>query len=55
MLTATTGHRRSRSSTGHEIQFGYGTGGDGFCYPHQSFSCIDHLTEAEKLAVREAS
>lgn len=33
-------------STGHEIQFG-GAGGDGFCYEHQSFDCIDNLTENE--------
>lgn len=38
----------------HEIQFGYGTGGDGFCYTHQSFDCIENLTEEEKKAMENA-
>ena len=39
---------------GHRIQFGYGTGGDGFCYTHQSFDCIDNLTPEEQEAIRFA-
>lgn len=39
---------------GHRIQYGYGTGGDGFCYAHQSFECIDNLTPDEKAAVHDA-
>ena len=39
---------------GHEIQYGYGSGGDGFCYAHQSFECADRLTAEEKAAVNEA-
>lgn len=42
-----------RFSTGHEIQYG-GAAGDGFCYEHQSFSCVDQLTEEERQAVRDA-
>lgn len=37
----------------HRIQFG-GSAGDGFCYAHQSFDCVDNLTDEEKKAVREA-
>ncbi len=37
---------------GHELQFGYGTGGDGYCYGHQSFDCIDNLTDEEKEALK---
>lgn len=36
---------------GHRIQYGYGSGGDGFCYIHQSFDCIDNLTDEEKEAI----
>jgi hypothetical protein len=42
-------------STGHEIQFGYGDGGDGFCYAHQSFNCIESLTDDEKRAIKDAA
>jgi len=42
-------------STGHKIQFGHGDGGgDGFCYAHQSFDCIERLTDEEKLVVKNA-
>lgn len=37
---------------GHKIQFGYGFGGDGYCYSHGSFKCIDNLTDKEKEAVK---
>lgn len=30
----------------HNIQFG-GSNGDGYCYGHQSFDCIDNLTDDE--------
>lgn len=39
---------------GHRIQYGHGTGGDGFCYAHQSFDCVDNLTAAEREAVHNA-
>ena len=39
---------------GHVIQFG-GAEGDGFCYGHQSFVCINKLTEEEWSAVRKAT
>jgi len=39
---------------GHEIQFGYGSGGDRFCNTHQSFKCIDNLTDEEREAIRQA-
>lgn len=51
---STDGAETIRISTGHEIQFGYGDGGDGFCYEHQSFDCIENLTAAEKQAVKDA-
>ncbi len=38
---------------GHEIQFG-GSGGDGFCYIHQSFNCLDNLTEEERKSIQNA-
>lgn len=31
----------------HRIQLG-GRDGDGFCYGHQSFDCLENLTPAEK-------
>ena len=37
----------------HTIQFG-GSDGDGFCYAHQSFDCVENLTNDERQAVREA-
>lgn len=40
---------------GHQIQYGHGNGGDGYCYNHGSFDCIDNLTAAEKDAVRHAT
>ena len=40
---------------GHRIQFGHGSGGDGYCYVHQSFRCIDRLTSAERKAIRDAA
>lgn len=39
----------------HKIQLGYGSGGDGYCYSHDSFDCIDNLTDEEKVAIRAAS
>ena len=39
---------------GHQIQFGYGHGGDGYCYTHGSFKCIENLTNEEKEAIRKA-
>ena len=39
---------------GHKIQFGYGAGGDGFCYTHNSFKCIDNLTDEEWSAIKKA-
>lgn len=39
----------------HKIQYGYGSGGDGFCYNHQSFDCIDNLTDEEQEAVRKCT
>lgn len=38
----------------HQIQFGYGSGGDGYCYAHQSFDCLKRLTEAECEAIGRA-
>lgn len=37
---------------GHRLQFGHGSGGDGYCYGHQSFDCLDNLTEAEREALK---
>jgi len=34
----------------HEIQFG--GQGDGFCYKHQSFKCIDNLTDDERISLK---
>jgi len=42
-----------KTSTGHELQYG-GYGGDGFCYTHQSFSCIDKLSDEERQAISDA-
>jgi len=39
---------------GHEIQYGGGDG-DGYCYAHQSFDCIERLTPAEQRAIDAAS
>ncbi len=39
---------------GHLIQYGYGSGGDGFCYSHQSFNCIEKLTKEECEATKHA-
>ena len=39
---------------GHKIQFGYDRGGDGFCYVHDTFQCIDNLTEEEWYAIKNA-
>lgn len=38
---------------GHQIQYG-GANGDGYCYAHQSFDCLDNLTDEEKEAVKNA-
>ncbi len=37
----------------HEFQCG--GNGDGFCYAHQEFDCMDELTPDEWVAMREAS
>lgn len=36
---------------GHRIQLG-GAEGDGYCYVHADFDCVDALTEAEYEALR---
>jgi len=38
---------------GHRILFG-DSGGDGFCFKHRSFKCINDLTEEEKEAIKNA-
>lgn len=38
----------------HSIQFGGGVQGDGYCYRHQSFDCVENLTDEEREAVHEA-
>lgn len=38
----------------HRLQYGYGSGGDGFCYAHQSFDCAENLTAEEREAVANA-
>lgn len=37
---------------GHRFEFG--GPGDGYCYEHQSFDCLDNLTDEEKKAIDEA-
>jgi hypothetical protein len=37
---------------GHHFEFG--GQGDGYCYEHQSFDCLDNLTDEEKKAIDEA-
>lgn len=39
---------------GHRIQFGCGSGGDGYCYAHQTFDCREALTVPELMAVCDA-
>lgn len=60
-VTATVTHRHPTdgaetidTSTGHRLQYGYGSGGDGFCYTHQSFDCIESLTDDERVAIKNA-
>lgn len=36
----------------HELQCG--GQGDGYCYPHDSFDCIDNLTQDQRIALRFA-
>lgn len=36
-----------------EHKFQFGGQGDGFCYKHSSFKCIENLTEEDKQAIRE--
>ncbi len=43
------------SVNGHQIQFGYGDEGDGYCYAHQTFKCSENLTDEEKEAIRNAA
>jgi len=38
---------------GHDIQFGGGDG-DGYCYSHQSFDCVENLSEEEEKAIFKA-
>lgn len=37
---------------GHRIEFG--GQGDGYCYAHQSFDCLDNLSDQEKAAIDDA-
>jgi hypothetical protein len=37
---------------GHHLSFG--GPGDGYCYAHQNFECIENLTEEEWKAIRDA-
>lgn len=37
---------------GHKFEFG--GPGDGFCYSHQSFKCLDNLSTEEKRALNDA-
>ncbi len=37
---------------GHNLEFG-GVG-SGYCYPHQSFDCLENLTDEERLALHNA-
>lgn len=37
----------------HRFQCG-GPDGDGYCYLHDSFSCMDNLTDEERQALRDA-
>ena len=39
-------------STGHRIQAG--GMGDGYCYGHQSFDCLEHLSDEELVAYGDA-
>lgn len=36
---------------GHE--FGFGGQGDGYCYSHQDFACLDSLTDEESTALKD--
>lgn len=45
-------HELIKISTGHEIQFG-GVG-DGYCYDHSSFDCVETLTAEECRAIDNA-
>lgn len=35
----------------HKLEFG-GVG-DGYCYAHQSFDCLEHLTDEERKALHD--
>ena len=35
----------------HVLQLGFGNGGDGFCYTHTSFKCLDNLTEKQRKSL----
>lgn len=48
------GARTYELSSGHTVQLGYGSGGDGFCYTHQSFECLDNLSPEEHAAIDNA-
>ena len=37
---------------GHEFEFG--GQGDGYCYSHQSFNCLENLSPEERKAIQEA-
>jgi hypothetical protein len=47
---------------GHEIEtikldghhFEFGGQGDGFCYAHQSFMCVEKLSESQKTRITAA-
>lgn len=38
---------------GHNLQFG--GQGDGYCYEHQSFECLEKITPEEQAAIDSAS
>lgn len=58
-LETKQGSSTSDSRTGEEIiqlgehRFQFGGVGDGFCYGHQSFDCLDNLTVEERTALRD--
>lgn len=39
--------------SGHRFQMG--GQGDGYCYKHQSFDCLDRITDVEREAIKNAT
>lgn len=37
-----------------EHYFGFGGQGDGYCYGHQTFDCVENLTEKDKEIISSA-